>query len=182
MCFAALSAHAGIVSADFRTEADLPGQGIGPLVHERLGATLGSGLELDRSDFLSNPSNWGGGEVWLDLDASTNVLSLFSQDPWDFYTFQVTIRNITGATITGIELLSNNLTDPGLVPQLSFTGDSVTIFYNSPLSAFNFTGGAATFALLIDTPADVPEPQTVLLFGAGIALLGLVRRRKNMHL
>jgi len=181
MFFAALSAHAGIVSADFRTEADLPNSGIGPLVHERLGATPGSGFELDRSDFVSNPSNWGGGEVWLDLDSSTNVLSLFSQDTWDFYTFRVTLRNITGATINGIELLSNNLTDTGLVPELSYTGDSVTIFYNSLTSSFNFTGGAATFALLIDAPAEVPEPQMVLLFGAGIALFGLARRRKNAH-
>src|SRR5450830_1458477 len=42
-CFTALSANAAIVSADFRTEADLPNAGsAGPLVHERLNAAVGS--------------------------------------------------------------------------------------------------------------------------------------------
>lgn len=180
-CFTALSANAGIVSADFRTEADLPdAASSGPLVHERLGAMLGSGLELDGGDFVSNESNWLGGEVWMDLDASTNVLSLFSQDTLDFQTFRVTISNITGASITGIELLSDNLTSLNLIPQLSFTANSVTIFYSSLPEDFDFTGGSATFALLTGA-AEVPEPQSVLLFGAGFALIALARRRKGMQ-
>lgn len=178
-CFTALSANAAIVSADFRTEADLPNAGsAGPLVHERLNAAVGSGLELDAGDYVANPSGWGGGRLWLDLDASTNVLTLLSQDEWDFQTLLVTVTNISGSTITGIELLSDTLTFPGLVPQLSFTANSISIFYSNLPGDFDFTGGSATFALLTGV-AEVPEPQSVLLFGAGFALIGLARRRKG---
>lgn len=179
LSFAAMSANAAITSADFRTEADLPtAASAGALVHERLSAALASGLELDGSDYVSNPAGWRGGEVWLDLDSSTNVLSLFSQDTWDFQTLLVTITNISGANITGIELITNGLTSPGLVPQLSYTANSVSILYSNLPDAFDFTGGTATFALLTDATVQVPEPQVALLFGAGFALLAFARRRR----
>jgi hypothetical protein len=176
----AFSAHAGIVRADFRTEAGLPTAETneGPLVHQRLGASVGAGYELDGSDFLANPSGWEGGEVWVDLDPLTNILRLIAKDTFDFQTFRFSMSNIAGTGIVGIAALGDTLTDTGAVPFVDFSSDALAIVYEVTPGAFHFKG-SASFQLLTSDPASpVPEPAALALFGLGAGMLGLGRRRK----
>jgi hypothetical protein len=176
--------QAAMTTGDFRTESDLPDYSTaGPLVYENLGAAIGGGVELDSSHFVENPSGWGGGVVHMDLDPTTNILTLDSQDTWDFQTFDAWISNVTfdaGEVITGISMLSNNLTDAGVVPTLAYTDDSIHISYDYRPSEFDFTGQSATFQ--ITTAAGlptVPAPSAILLGSLGASLVGWMKRRKR---
>ncbi|WP_200882560.1 hypothetical protein [Methylobacter sp. BBA5.1] len=176
--------EAAILSGDFRTESDLPyccGGGR-PLVHENIGAPVGDGAELTGANFVENPSNWGGGVVHMDLDPLTNILTLHSQDIWDFETFDAWITNIVfdaGERITGLSLISGNITDLGLAAILNFSDNSVHIRYDVGAGnpTFDFTGGRAQFQITTDVSA-VPVPAAVWLFGSGLmGLLGFNRKR-----
>ena len=146
LLFTSFALSAAPVSGDFRTESDLPDYSTaGPLVYENLGQTIGAGYELDSSHFQENPSGWQGGVVWMDYDTSTNILTLDSQDDLDFQTFDAWITNISfglvGEIISGISLLSDNLTDPSFAPTLSFTDDSLHVSYGlGSFDTFDFTG------------------------------------------
>lgn len=176
-------ANATLISGDFRTESNLPDHRTGnPLVHEDLNASIGLGVELTEDDFLENPDNWGGGLVYMDYDASTNILTLDSQDVWDFQTFDAWINNIifdTTEEITGITMISNDLTNPTFDPTFSFTANSIHIGWDYTPDVYDFTGGIAQFQITTST-APIPEPATMLLFGTGlVGLLGSRARKKK---
>ena len=181
---ASVSLHAQLITADFRTESDLPNADWMvpyPMVYENLGVSVGPGFELTSANFLSNPSNWGGGVVHIDWNPTSNLLTLASQDTWDFQTFLARIDNISGANIVGLSMVSNDLTQDGIVPTLSFTGNSLSILYDgrpSEQGFFNFSGNTATFQVVTSAGAPVPEPSTYGLLGAGVLLgLAIWRRR-----
>ncbi|HDY84365.1 hypothetical protein LCGC14_0969610 [marine sediment metagenome] len=183
LLIAASQTNAAIIQGDFRTESDLPGQGSGALVYEALNVNVGSGDELTNSDFIENPSSWNGGVVNMDLDSTTNILTLKSQDDWDFYTFDAWISNIVfnaGEVITGISLLSGNLTSLNLLANLSFADNSIHINYTGD-SAFNFTGTDAQFQILTSNVSAVPIPAAALLFApALLGFMGFRRKAKNI--
>ncbi len=181
-----LPAAAAVTVADFRSESHLPDySSSGGKLYQNTGAVLGAGYELDGGDFVSNPSGWGGGVVFVDWDEVTNIITLRSQDTWDFQTYSLAISNVLfdrAQTITGISLLSNNLTTGGVVPSFSFTGNSINIDY-ARQQTFNFTGGTASFQVTLgDVGSAVPEPATWAMMIIGFGAVGsAVRssRRRN---
>ncbi len=174
----AINANAAIFTGDFRTESDVPPiSSSGPLVYENLGAYVGVGKELDDSHFVENPSNWLGGVVHMDLDSMTNILTLTSQDNYNFLTFVASITNMnfdSAESITGISLIGGEITSPDFIPVVSYTSNSVLINYDQRY--FDFTGGTATFQI---TTSPVPLPAAAWLFGSALlGLAGIARRKK----
>jgi len=185
------TAQAAMTTGNFRTESDLPhGSARYPLVYEALGAPIGPDVELNDSHFVENPSGWGGGVVHMDLDPTTNILTLDSQDPWNFQTFDAWITGVTfnaGETITGISMLSNDLTRPTITPTLAFTDDSIHISYDilsvpgaTEWDSFNFTQGTAQFQIATSGAPTVPVPSAVLLGTFGAGLVNWMRRRRSL--
>lgn len=179
-------ANATIITADFRTESDLPYccNDAGPLVYENIGAILNAGYELDDDNFVSNDSSWSGGVVYVDLDKSTNIVTLDSQDVLDFEIFDLWVSNIVfdaGEIITGVSLISGNITDLGITALLSFTDNSIHISYDvgDGNSTFNFNELTATFQITTSTSdIAVPAPASFLLLTLGIAFITISRRKK----
>ncbi|MFT6270258.1 MAG: hypothetical protein ACJAVV_003087 [Alphaproteobacteria bacterium] len=175
-------ANAAIISGDFRTEADLPYccNDAGPVVFQNLGVTVGAGAELTADNLLENPSSWSGSEVSMDLDPLTNILSLTSQDDSDFEVFNASISNIlfdSGEVITGLSLISGNLTDLLLAEILSFTDNSVSISYDVMDSGmqFYFNETVAQFQILTSAQ-PVSAPASLLLLGLAVVGLRLARK------
>lgn len=176
--------YAGLISADFRTESDLPDFGTsGAKTYQNLGQTIDSGVELNDSHIFANPGSWGGGEVWMDFDPLTNILTLMSRDSWDFQTFGAWMNNILfsspGEVITGFSFLGGSLVNNNIQPVLSFTDNSLHISYSS-VPLFNFTGGQATFLVQTSAqPAAIPEPATLAIFALGLLVVSLLYRRQQ---
>ena len=172
--------HAGLIIADFRTESDIPElRSQGAKTYQSLAQVIGVGPELDSDDLVANPSSWEG-FVLMDFDPLNGVLTLNSQDTWDFQIFDAWMNNISfsqpGEFIIGFSLLSNNMVTNGIEPVLSYTANSLHISY-STASIFEFTGGQATFLVKTSLqPAAVPEPASLAIFG--LALLGLGAGRR----
>ncbi|GAA0364135.1 hypothetical protein GCM10009092_30620 [Bowmanella denitrificans] len=178
-----LSSQAALIRADFRTESNLPDYGSGqPLVYQSLNQTVGAGYELDSADFVQNPDGWYGGVVWVDYDPASAIITLWSQDYWDFQTFDVWISNIqfdvAGETIANVVLLSDNLIEEAIAPVVSITSNSLHIAYDYRPDTFLFSGGMAKFKMesregdITQPLVNVPEPLTALIMLVGLLVIG----------
>lgn len=177
-------AHAVPISADFRLEADLPDlSDSGAKVYEALDQEVTSGYELTGDSFLENPSDWLGGEVWMNLDPTTYQLKFNSQDNLDFQIMEAWVTNIqfdASEMISGVSLVSNDLTDPLVSPEWSFTSNSLYFSFDASPGFFDFTGGDAVFQIETrQASAAVPEPGTLSLFALGLLMLVVARSRRQ---
>jgi hypothetical protein len=174
-------ANAAIVSADFTNTGDLSRSVFsnGPIVFQGNGISVGVGIEFDAITPIANPSGWTPGRVAVDIDPLTNILTLTARDRLDFQTFLFAVTNIAfnaGETITGFTQLTNNLVSPLYSPALSFTGNSLQIFYDTGSNTeFNFArNNSATFQITTST-GTVPVPASIALIAGGLFLM----RRKQ---
>ncbi len=174
------SASAAAVSADFITEGDLPYCCVrsGPVIYQTLGAPIGSGVEHAPSQPTSNPSNWLGGLVYVDYKPETNAITLTAQDDLDFETYGIKINNLVfnaGEVVSGVSLVSNNLTDPTIVPTFSFTSNSVFISFNtgSAIGGFEFVIGQTAVFKVTVSQGNVPVPGAALLVALGLVAMAL---------
>lgn len=186
LAFVGAAANATVIRADFTTKTDLPycercqDWRLGPMTRQALGQSVGTGTELGGNAVVTNPSEYEGGVVHVDLDPLAQTLTLRSQDDWDFEHFSVQVANIlfsSNQVITGLTLLSDNLTEDFVTtPRYWFTNNGLFIEYDSPLG-FYFTMNEAVFAYTTADRQAVPEPVTLGLLGIGLAGLLAGRRR-----
>ena len=184
-------ASASFISADFRSEFDLPDAVFsGGRVFESIGEPVAGAPDLDLADQIANPAGWVGFAT-TDLDADglitlTGDLSESGGGNYDLAVFEIT--NIVfgaGESIIGVDIVSAGLLDPAfgpavVPPLISFTPNSVTITYDTTgtgeVSDFEFLdGGVSTFQVI--TTTSLPEPATIVLFGFGLLGLGVAARR-----
>ncbi len=169
--------NAAILSADFTNKGDLPYSvnSTGALVFAATNVTVGAGIEFDAVTPTANPSGWTPGRVAVDINPTTNILTLTARDALDFQTFLFEISNIVlsvGENITGFTLISNNLMEPVYAPTLSFTNNSLNIFFDTGSNTeFDFvTDGQATFQISTST-GQVPAPASLALIAVGLVLM-----------
>lgn len=188
LAFLACRAEASIVTADFSTAANLPyccaSLDKGPVERKVLNRPVDDGLELGPEVAATNPSDWYGGIVDIDLDPVAQTLTLSYVGINDFETFTALISNIrfdAAEIITGFTQVSNTMFETmvpfeQLAPVLSFTGNSLSISLDRP-EGFYFVDGTAVFAYTTEMRADVPEPATLGLLAVG--MVGLLARRRR---
>ena len=188
------AASASFISADFRSEFDLPDNPFtdGPRVFESIGEPVAGAPDLDSVDEIANPSNFSGFAT-TDLDADGLITLTGDQSEQGFANFDLAVFEIAnivfgaGESIIGVNIVSEGLLDPDFVfgvgvfaPSISFTANSVTITYDTTGSGigsdFQFLdGGSSTFQVI--TTTSLPEPATIVLFSFGLLGLGVAARR-----
>lgn len=184
----ASGAQAVVVSADFRSDLDLPAfSASGPRVLERIGQSVpNAGFELDESDEIANPSSWND-SLQVDFDPTTNIVTLTPTGSNVYQTLDIVISNMSfsvaehvvgfAALSTGNAVIPNNGT---FSMTTAFTGNSVTIsYFADDIPAGDFFGfgpGSDTFQVTVD---PVPVPAALPLMAAAIGGLAIVARRRR---
>ena len=189
-------AGASIISADFRLELDLPDNVLssGPRVFENLGVALIAGDELTPANEIANPSGWAGA-ARIGLSSGGLVTLTGDQEglgfaDYDFARFSITnIVFSAGQSITSVTSLLAGLLDPNyelgqIPPSISFTTNSVEIFFDTTgggaFADFQFLdGGVSTFQLDFGTSAPIPLPAAGWLLLGGLGVLAAAKRRRR---
>ncbi|MDZ4370332.1 MAG: PEPxxWA-CTERM sorting domain-containing protein [Phenylobacterium sp.] len=130
----------------------------------------------------------GGFSVFLDTAAQTITFTTASAPFADYRFSEFTVTGITELTITSLSVvqlapLFNTDSNPAPLPQLSFTGDSIRIFFgeksgSAPIFDFSTNGGQAIFAYN-DGGGVVPEPSTWAMMILGFGAAGSVLRQRR---
>ena len=136
----------------------------------------------------SNQSCLGGYSAFLDTARRTITFTTANAPFADYRFSEFNITGIEGVTITSLSILKlaplfNTANNPAPTPQLSFTANSIYIFFgersfSAPIFDFSTDGGQAIFAY----NGGVPEPATWAMMIAGFGLAGAATRRRRMTL
>jgi len=173
------SANAAVISGDFRTVADNSYYPADTIIYERIGASIQAGFELTAADLKKTPYSFSSGQVNMDFNPITNILTLVSKDLQNADSFIASINNILfdlpGQKITGIKVISDNIIVPEdpeqplpLITNFSYTDNSILLSYAPTRGEFYFNGGTSEFQIYTSA-APVPEPSSILL---GLISLG----------
>ena len=127
--------------------------------------------------YLSVPSNGSSGTVTLSLSNSYNYFGLYwgSIDDYNslrFFNEGGLVASVGGAeVVTALNLLGNQ-TNAGSNRYVDF------FFGNLSFNRIEFVSNGYAFETDNHAVANVPEPGTLALFGAGLLAAGFMRRRR----
>ena len=121
-------------------------------------------------------------------DAGFNITLATSGTQGNVHNYQSLSPTIMGGQLTGTWAADGRNLDPlsaGSAFDTAGTGANLSVFQNTDgngvwtvfIADLSSGGGSATLNSLALTIMTVPEPQTWLVFGGGLALFGLLRRQ-----
>ena len=133
----------------------------------------------DQTNYLSVPNPLSSGSVTADLGKKYNYFGLWwgSIDEYNtisFFNGSTLVESFKGSDIVDPSLRNSNKTKLSLYVNFMDLGNFDSFTLTSTNNAFEVDNIAVG-----NTPAPVPEPATMLLFGTGIAGLVAARRRKK---
>jgi hypothetical protein len=130
------------------------------------------------TQYLTVPTTGSSGSVTLQLAGSYDYFGLYwgSMDSYNtlsFYNGVTLVESVTGSdVITALNLLGNQ-TSPGSNRYVDFS------FGTSKFDRVVFTSGGFAFESDNHAVANVPEPGTLALLGAGLLGAGVARRSRR---
>lgn len=160
-------------SGDSKAVSGSTSQYAAPDLSGNNGTHFAQGNGIDATTYLTT----GTGSLTLAFALPTNYIGLLWGSVDDYNTLKLYNGNTLVGTVTGNDVTHNPNGDQGV-------NGTFYVNINSTL-AFNRVVASSTSDafeiddLAFDPPAPVPEPLTLSLFGAGLAGLGMMRRKSR---
>jgi hypothetical protein len=138
-----------IIKGDFRIGVTVPGaRAAQPLIFAHPDALIGYGPVLATSSRYSTDHHWIAGDIDVDITRN-NIVTVRSNREACYEMIHLEISNILfsgQSVVSGIKLLSNNLTEQPIQPTVAVTANSIGITF-APKGRFHATRGDAKFQI-----------------------------------